>query len=47
MIALGDAKKSALVIEDDKSILRTFRCLMNSSGYEVDVAETGAEAVEK
>ena len=44
---MGDSKKTILIIDDDKSILKTFRRLLQRCGYEVDVAETGAEAVEK
>lgn len=36
-----------LVIDDDKSILRTFTRILQKSGYEIDVAETGKEAIEK
>jgi DNA-binding response OmpR family regulator len=42
-----DAKKNILVIDDDKSILRTFTRILQKSGYEIDVAETGKEALEK
>ena len=41
------AKKTILVVDDDKSILRTFTRILQKSGYEIDVAETGKEAVEK
>ena len=36
-----------LVVDDDKSILRTFTRILQKSGYEIDVAETGKEAIEK
>ncbi len=39
--------KTVLVIDDDKSILRTFTRILQKSGYQVDVAETGKEALEK
>jgi DNA-binding response OmpR family regulator len=42
-----DAKKNILVIDDDKSILRTFTRILQKSGFEIDVAETGKEALEK
>ncbi len=42
-----EIKKKILVIDDDKSILRTFTRILQKSGYEVDVAETGKEALEK
>ena len=40
-------KKTILVVDDDKSILRTFTRILQKSGYEIDVAETGKEAIEK
>jgi DNA-binding response OmpR family regulator len=44
---LENEKKHIIVIDDDKSILRTFTRILQKSGYEVDVAETGKEALEK
>lgn len=41
------AKNKILVIDDDKSILRTFTRILEKDGYEVDIAETGKEALEK
>jgi DNA-binding response OmpR family regulator len=41
------SKKTILVVDDDKSILRTFTRILQKSGYEIDVAETGKEAMEK
>ena len=41
------AKKRILVVDDDKSILRTFTRILQKNGYEIDVAETGREALEK
>jgi DNA-binding response OmpR family regulator len=46
-IALTKAKKHILVIDDDKSILRTFTRILQKNGYEIDVAETGKEGLEK
>ena len=46
-MGLGKSKKSILVIDDDKSILRTFTRILQKAGYKVDVAETGKEAIEK
>jgi DNA-binding response OmpR family regulator len=40
-------KKSILVIDDDKSILRTLTQILQKAGYDVDTAETGKEAMEK
>lgn len=47
MVALLKAKKHILVVDDDKSILRTFTRILQKKGYEIDVAETGREAIEK
>jgi len=44
---LEKAKKRILVIDDDKSILRTFTRILQKNGYEIDIAETGREALEK
>jgi DNA-binding response OmpR family regulator len=44
---LDESRKSILVIDDDKSILRTFTRILQKAGYKIDVAETGKEALEK
>ena len=44
---MDKAKKNILVIDDDKSILRTFTRILQKNGYVIDVAETGKEALEK
>ena len=44
---MNNSKRNILVIDDDKSILRTFTRILQKSGYEIDVAETGKEALEK
>jgi DNA-binding response OmpR family regulator len=44
---LETAQKHILVIDDDKSILRTFTRILQKNGYAIDVAETGKEAMEK
>jgi DNA-binding response OmpR family regulator len=44
---LDKAKRNILVIDDDKSILRTFTRILQKNGYAIDVAETGKEALEK
>ena len=46
-MGLEKSKKSILVIDDDKSILRTFARILQKAGYKVDLAETGKEAIEK
>ncbi len=43
-----EQKKRILVVDDDdKSILRTFTRILQKNGYDIDVAETGKEAIEK
>jgi DNA-binding response OmpR family regulator len=42
-----EATKTILVVDDDKSILRTFSRILQKNGYEIDVAETGKEAMQK
>lgn len=44
---MDNSKKHIIVIDDDKSILRTFTRILQKSGYQVDVAETGKEALDK
>ena len=44
---MAENKKTILVVDDDKSILRTFTRILQKSGYEIDTAETGKEAMEK
>jgi DNA-binding NtrC family response regulator len=44
---LKENKKTILVVDDDKSILRTFTRILQKNGYDIDVAETGKEAIEK
>jgi DNA-binding response OmpR family regulator len=44
---MSENKKVILVVDDDKSILRTFTRILQKSGYEIDVAETGKEAIDK
>ena len=41
------ATKTILVVDDDKSILRTFTRILKKNGYEIDAVETGKEAIEK
>jgi len=44
---VAESKKTILVVDDDKSILRTFTRILQKGGYEIDVAETGREAMDK
>jgi two-component system response regulator HydG len=39
--------RTVLVVDDDKSILRTFTRILQKNGYKIDTAETGKEAIEK
>jgi two-component system nitrogen regulation response regulator NtrX len=41
------ATKTILIVDDDKSILRTFTRILQKNGYEIDAVETGKEAIEK
>jgi DNA-binding response OmpR family regulator len=47
MLEVATSKKTILVVDDDKSILRTFTRILQKSGYEIETAETGKEAMEK
>jgi len=40
-------KKSILIVDSDKAILRVFRLLLEEKGYQVVTAETGKEATQK
>jgi DNA-binding NtrC family response regulator len=40
-------KSTILIIDSDKSVLNTFRRLLEKKGYQVITAETGKEAVKK
>ena len=42
-----ETTRTILVVDDDKSILRTFTRILQKNGYKVDTAETGKEAIEK
>ena len=42
-----ETTKTILVVDDDKSILRTFTRILQKNGYRIDTAETGKEAMEK
>ena len=47
MVEVEKPQKTILVVDDDKSILRTFTRILQKSGYDIDTAETGKEAMEK
>ncbi len=47
MMDVKTSQKTILVVDDDKSILRTFTRILQKNGYEIDTAETGKEAMEK
>jgi len=40
-------KRTILVVDDDVSILRTFRRVLEKNGYSIDTAETAKEALSK
>jgi DNA-binding response OmpR family regulator len=40
-------KKTILVVDDDKTILRMFKQILQKNDYEIDTAETGKEAMAK
>jgi len=40
-------RKSILIVDDDKEILKSLRSILQSKGYDVDTVETGEEALEK
>lgn len=40
-------KKWILVVDDDESILRVFKGILEKEGYAVETAETGKEALKK
>jgi DNA-binding NtrC family response regulator len=44
---LVEEKKSILVVDDDKAILKYAKGILQLEGYDVDVAETGFDAMEK
>ena len=44
---MSQEKKTALIIDDDENISRTFARILQKSGYSTDTAETGKEAIEK
>ena len=39
--------KSALIVDDDKTILRTFTRILQKAGFVTEAAETGKEAADK
>jgi DNA-binding NtrC family response regulator len=42
-----EESRTILLVDDDKSILRTFTRILQKNGYKIDTAETGKEAIEK
>jgi DNA-binding NtrC family response regulator len=40
-------KKRILIVDDDRSLLRSLTDILKLEGHEVDIAETGHEAIEK
>jgi DNA-binding response OmpR family regulator len=46
-VKMEDKKKSILVVDDDRTILKYAKDILLLEGYDVDVAESGFEAIEK
>jgi|WetSurMetagenome_2_1015567.scaffolds.fasta_scaffold1072485_1 DNA-binding NtrC family response regulator len=46
-MSLAQSKRTMLVIDDDRAILRSFSRIFEKKGYFVSTAETGKEAQEK
>jgi len=44
---VNEEKKSILIVEDDKAILKSLKDILQSEGYSVDTAENGREAIQK
>ena len=44
---MTEHKQKILIVEDDKNIQETIQSILQQSGYETDVAETGKEAENK
>ena len=44
---MTEQKQKILIVEDDKKIRETIQSILQQSGYDTDVAETGKEAEEK
>jgi len=44
---LNEEKKSILIVEDDKAIIKSLKDILQSEGYSVDTAENGREAIQK
>ena len=40
-------KKSILIVDDDRTILKSLREILESEGYSVEAVQTGQEAIEK
>lgn len=47
MIKKANNKKSILLVDDDHSVTQTLAMLLETRGYEVDIAHSGQEAFEK
>ena len=44
---MNEKKKSILIVEDDKAIIKSLKDILQSEGYSVDTAENGREAIQK
>ncbi|MDR0471752.1 MAG: response regulator [Nitrososphaerota archaeon] len=47
LAASEQKSQTALIVDDDKAILRTFSLILKRKGYTTDTAETGKEALNK
>jgi DNA-binding response OmpR family regulator len=45
--AMSLEKKTVLIVDDDQAVRRGFKAILEKEGYSVEVAETGAEALDK
>ena len=44
---MNEKKKSILIVEDDKAIIKSLKNILQAEGYSVDTAENGREAIQK
>jgi DNA-binding response OmpR family regulator len=43
----GQTKKNVLIVDDEKALLQILTLVLRKEGYNVDIAETGREALDK
>jgi len=44
---MSKENKKILIVDDDQSILKSFKAILQAKGYSIDTAETGKEAIAK